>query len=112
MAKSQRMPYDEGLAERIRDLLPGCRERRMFGGIGWIERGNFVAGVWKDDLMVRVPPDETPQWLQEPGTKVFDVTGRPMRGWLLVSPESIAEEPELRDWVERSRKFVRTLPAK
>lgn len=106
------MVYDEGLAERIRDVLPKLREKRMFGGVSWMERGNLVVGVWKDDLIARVPPAETAQALKEPGVKPFDVTGKPMMGWLLIDPEAIAEDPELRQWVERSRNFVRTLPAK
>jgi hypothetical protein len=34
------------------------------------------------------------------------------KGWLFVSAEAVAEEPELKEWVERCRAFVRTLPAK
>lgn len=106
------MAYDKGLAERVRDALPALAEKRMFGGVAWMERGHLVAGIWKDALIARVPPDETPKALAEPGVKPFDVTGKPMRGWVLVEPEAIAEEPELRAWVGRSRAFVRTLPAK
>jgi TfoX/Sxy family transcriptional regulator of competence genes len=106
------MAYDEGLAERIRDLLPKAVERKMFGGVAWMERGNLVAGVWKDSLIARVPPGETAEAVTEPGVSAFAVTGRPMKGWVLVGAEAIAEEPELEGWVERSRSFVRTLPAK
>lgn len=106
------MAYDEGLAERVRDVLPKLQEKRMFGGVAWMERGHLVAGIWKDSLIARVPPDDTPKTLKEPGVKPFDVTGKPMRGWVLVEAEAIAEEPNLKSWVERSRRFVRTLPAK
>jgi TfoX/Sxy family transcriptional regulator of competence genes len=106
------MAYDEGLAERIRDILPKATEKKMFGGVAWMERGNLVAGVWKDSLIARVPPDETPKAVKETGVSAFAVTGRPMKGWVLVEAEAIAEEPELKEWVERSRAFVRTLPAK
>ena len=84
----------------------------MFGSVGWMERGHLVAGVWKDDLIVRVAPEETPKALKEPGVKPFDVTGRPMKGWVLVDAGQVAEEPRLKAWVERSRAFTRTLPAK
>ncbi|HJQ92808.1 MAG TPA: TfoX/Sxy family protein [Candidatus Thermoplasmatota archaeon] len=106
------MPFDEGLAERIREFVPKATEKRMFGGIGWMERGNLVAGIWKDALIARVPPEETEKALEEAGVKPFDVTGRPMKGWVLVEAEAVAEEPELGAWIERSRKFVKTLPAK
>jgi TfoX/Sxy family transcriptional regulator of competence genes len=104
--------YDEGLAERIRDLLPKATEKKMFGGVAWMERGNLVAGVWKESLIARVPAEETAKALKEKGVSPFDVTGRPMRGWVLVEAEAVAEEPELKEWVERSRAYVRTLPAK
>jgi TfoX/Sxy family transcriptional regulator of competence genes len=104
--------YDEGLAERIRDLLPKAAEKRMFGGVAWMERGHLVAGVWKDSLIARVPPEATAAALEEAGVSAFDVTGRPMRGWVLVGAEAVAEEPELQRWVERSRAYARTLPEK
>lgn len=106
------MAYDEGLAERVRDLVPKAQEKRMFGGVAWMERGHLVAGIWKDSLIARVAPDETPKALKETGVKPFDVTGKPMKGWVLVDAEAVAEEPELKAWVDRSRRFCKTLPAK
>lgn len=107
------MAYDEGLAERLRDLLPKATEKKMFGSVAWMERGHLVAGIWKDDLIARVGPEETAMALKEPGVKPFEVTKKgPMKGWVLVDAEQVAEEPQLKDWVERSRKFTRTLPAK
>jgi TfoX/Sxy family transcriptional regulator of competence genes len=109
------MAYDEGLAERVRDVIPKATEKRMFGGVGWMERGNMVAGVMKDELLVRVKPEETDRWLKQPGARRFDmgpVKAAAPKGWILVSPEAVAEEPELKEWIERSQAFVRTLPAK
>jgi TfoX/Sxy family transcriptional regulator of competence genes len=106
------MAYDEGLAERLRDLMPKAKEKAMFGSVGWMERGHLVAGIWKDDLIARVAPDATEAALKEPGVRPFAVTGRPMKGWVLVDAEQVAEEPQLAAWVERSRAFTRTLPAK
>jgi TfoX/Sxy family transcriptional regulator of competence genes len=109
------MAYDEGLVERVRDLLPKAVEKRMFGGVSWMERGNMVVGVMGDDLLARVAPEETEKWLKEPGVRRFDMgpvkAGAP-KGWLFVSAEAVAEEPELKEWVERCRAFVRTLPTK
>lgn len=106
------MAYDHGLAERLRDLLPRATEKKMFGSVGWMDRGNLLVGIWKDDLIARIGPEETVKALKEPGVKVFDITGRAMKGWVLVDAERVAEEPELKAWVERSRRFVKTLPAK
>jgi hypothetical protein len=111
------VPYDEGLAERIRDQCPKATEKKMFGGVAWMERGNLVAGIMgsmgpQDALIVRVPPDETAKVLKEKGVLPFEQRGKAMKGWVLVDPEAVAEEPELKAWIDRSRAYVRTLPAK
>lgn len=82
------MAYDQGLAQRVREALagqPGLTERAMFGGIGFMVYGNMACGILKDELMVRVGP-EGMEALQRPGARVFDLTGRPMKGWVVVSP--------------------------
>ncbi|WP_128382257.1 TfoX/Sxy family protein [Streptomyces cavernae] len=109
------MPYDEGLAERIRQRLgadPDVAERRMFGGIAFLYRGNMAVGVSGDDLMVRVGPDHTDAALARPGTRVFDMTGRPMRGWILVAGTALSEDDVLDEWIAGGRAFAASLPPK
>ena len=56
------MAYDEGLAERLRDALAdtaGVAEKKMFGGLAFMVRGNMCCGVVGEELMVRVGPDDT-----------------------------------------------------
>jgi hypothetical protein len=112
------MGYDEGLAERIRDVLPKATEKKMFGGVGWMERGNLVTGIMGDAMsdepaiIVRCPPADTPALLEEEGVRPFEQGGRTMKGWVLVDAEAVADDDQLRDWIARSRKFVATLPAK
>jgi len=55
------MAYSETLAERIRKRLPRRRnveEKKMFGGIGFLLKGNMCVGIWKDSLIVRVGPEQ------------------------------------------------------
>ena len=113
------MAYDEGLAERIREHVPKATEKKMFGGLGWMERGNLVVGLMAegsmsdvDAVIVRCPPEETKRVLEEHGVRPFTMRGKAMQGWVLVEAEAVAEDPELKAWIERSRKYVRTLPAK
>jgi len=83
------MAYDEALASRVRETLsenPEITERKMFGGIAFMLSGNMAVGVSKDDLMVRIDPDDQDDALAQPGVRIFDMTGRPMKGWILVSP--------------------------
>jgi TfoX/Sxy family transcriptional regulator of competence genes len=108
--------FDDQLAERVRAVLEArvdVDERRMFGGIAFLVAGNMCCGVHGDDLIVRLDPDQAGELLQtEPGTRPFDITGRPMRGWLFVAPEATAEDADLHEWVQRAEAFAATLPPK
>jgi hypothetical protein len=48
----------------------------------------------------------------EPGVRPFDLTGRPMKGWLLVDAGGHAEDEDLRRWVARGLDYAGSLPAK
>src|SRR5215831_15257252 len=109
------MPFNEVLAERIRVRLAGRKnieEKKMFGGVGFLLNGNLLVGVWKDSLIVRLGSDDGKEALKEPHVKEFDITGRVMKGWVLVEPEVIEDDDQLKDWIERAAKFVKSLPAK
>ena len=109
------MAYSEGLAQRILEALgerPGLVEKKMFGGVGYLLMGNMACGVNKDDLIVRVGPERYEDALAEPHTRPFDMTGRPMRGWVVVMPEGYASDEELGRWVEEGADFALSLPPK
>ena len=109
------MAYDEGLATRVRDVLgdrPGLAEKRMFGGLAFLLHGNMACGVRGDDLIVRVAAEVADAAQGEPGTRPFDLTGRPMKGWLLVDAGGDAEDEDLRRWVDRGVAYASSLPAK
>ena len=109
------MAFDETLAARIRDALArkrGVEEKNMFGGVGFLLNGNLLVGVWKNSLIARLGPDAGEEALKEPHVKEFDVTGRPMRNWVLVEPEGVEDDDQLACWIDRATEFVRTLPAK
>jgi hypothetical protein len=109
------MAYDEKLAERVRAALgepPGLVEKKMFGGIGYMVMGNMACGVNQDDLIVRVGSEAYEEALAEPHTEEFDMTGRPMRGWVVVLPEGVSSDREMAAWVQRGLAFALTLPPK
>src|SRR3954469_6486556 len=109
------MAFDETLATRIRDALTrkrGIEEKKMFGCICFFLDGNALAGVWKDRLIARLGPDEGEAALRAPHARAFDITGRPMRNWVAVGPKGVEDDDQLRAWIERATKFVRTLPKK
>jgi TfoX/Sxy family transcriptional regulator of competence genes len=109
------MAFDESLAQRIRVALArkkNVEEKKMFGGIGSLLNGNMLVGVWKDSLIVRLGPDEGEEALLERQVKEFDITGRAMKGWGMVEPLGVGDDGQVKAWIERAVKFVRTLPAK
>ena len=109
------MPYDEGLAERIREMLAARTdvvEKLMFGGIAFLINGNMAVGVAKEDLMVRVSPETHEGLLAHPHARPMDFTGKPMKGWLFVDSQGVESDADLCRWIERGAAYASSLPAK
>lgn len=112
------MAFDEALAERIRQSLAHLahrtkiEERKMFGCIAFLVAGHAITGVWKRSLIARVGTANYGEALLEPNVREFDITGKPMRGWVVVGPGAIEEEGPFTAWVQRALDFVGTLPKK
>jgi hypothetical protein len=109
------MAFNEALAERIRQGLArkkGVEEKKLFGCACFLLGGNVLVGVWKDALIARLGPDGYEDALLERHVREFDITGRPMKGWVVVAPEGVEDDEQLKGWIQRAVKFVRTLPKK
>lgn len=109
------MAYDEALAGRVTDILgerTPFEPRKMFGGLALMVDGHMCIGVLGDEVIARVGPDANDGALDEPGTRPFDFTGRPMKGWVMVAPGVLDGDEALEDWVDRCLEFVRSLPPK
>ncbi len=109
------MAYDEGLAERIREVLaenPEIREKKMFGGLAFMVRGNMALGLMTDDLMVRVGTEEYEKALLMPHTRKMDLTGRPMKGFIIVELEGYEDDKILKAWINQGLTYAGSLPAK
>jgi len=109
------MAFDERLAQRIRSSLgrrKGFAEKKMFGGVGFLLNGNMCVGVHGSELIVRLAPEETDGALKQANTRRFDLTGRPMKGWILVKPAGLKTDAQLGKWIEVAAGFAGALPAK
>jgi hypothetical protein len=107
------MAFDEALAERVRERLAGrkgVQEKTLFGCACFLLRGNVLVGVWGDSLVARVGPKEYEAALLEEHVGEFDITGKPMKGWVRVRPAGVEKDEQLDDWVGRALKFVSKLP--
>ena len=109
------MAYDEAAADRVRKAVAthsGLTERKMFGGLCLMVNGNMFAGIIGDELMLRVGKERFEELLAKPGARPMDFTGRPMNGYLYVSPVAFATDKALTTWLEDALSFVETLPPK
>ena len=108
------MAYNLKLAERIRFELNGIPvvEKNMFGGVGFLLNGNLACGVNKNDLIVRVDPEKHIGLLKKPHVRPFDMTGRPMKGWLVVEAEGVKTDKQLSRWLKEGVEFASMLPEK
>jgi TfoX/Sxy family transcriptional regulator of competence genes len=105
--------YDEALAGRVRDLLasePDVEEKKMFGGITFMVRGQMCCGVLKQDLVVKVETEGWDALLAQPGVRPFDFSGRPMVGMVYVAGSALETEAELQGWVRRGVDYVSAHP--
>jgi TfoX/Sxy family transcriptional regulator of competence genes len=99
------MPYNEKLAEKIRQSLAGVRnvkEKKMFGGVAFMVKDKMCVGVDKDDMMLRCEPEMTGELLLKKGARQFDLTGKPMKGWLLIGPEGTNSKKDFDYWIKLS----------
>ena len=106
------MAFDAGLAARVADTLVGLgergvRQKNVFGGRGFLRgRSTFVI-VWGDGLIVKTRREDYERLLHEPGVTPFAPDGeKPMSTWLVVEAESVADDPELAEWVRRGLSAV------
>ncbi len=109
------MAYDKGLARRVRkqmEILPGFAEKQMFGGLCFSIFGNMAVGVVDRELIVRVGPGAYAGAVKLPNARLFEFTGKPIKGWVTVSAGGIGADGELQSWLARGLDFAGSLPPK
>src|SRR4051812_44701405 len=110
------MPYDEELANRIREQLGGedaMTEKKMFGGLAFLLHGNMsVAASHTGGLLVRVDPADNGEALAQPHASLMEMGGRTMEGWISVAPDGLRSDADLRAWVARGVGYAKSLPPK
>lgn len=109
------MAFSENLANRIRQVLHDDRtvtEKKMFGGLAFLVNGNMCCGIVGDELMVRVGPEAYHSALEHQHASEMNFTGKALKGFIYVSPEGVAADNDLAEWVRRGASFALTLPAK
>ncbi len=103
------------LTARVRDALlrqPGIVEKRMFGGTAFMLHGNMLVAIWNDSLIARIGIEQATPALKKRHVGPMDLTGRPMKGWVIVTAEGVDEDRDLKKWIDQSLTFVSTLEPK
>ena len=108
------MAYSKLLADRLETLLADLSPTRkeMFGGVGYLLHGNMLCGVIGEDLILRVGAERYGSLLTHPQARPFDMTGRPMRGWVVIQPDGFQTDEQLRSLVDLTIVFNSSLPPK
>jgi len=109
------MPYDGDIDARIKKAVSGRQgvsSKKMFGGVCHLLNGNMFGGVYKNYMILRLGKEEAERALKQKHVHLFDITGKAMKGWVMVEKEGFSTEEELRDWLDKAEQFVRTLPPK
>jgi len=107
------MAYDENLATRARSLLKGKRaivEKKMFGGLAFLSNGKMFGGILGNQLVVRVGPQGYEAALKQPHARTMDFTGKPMKGYVYVSPDGTKTAAQLRKWLATGMAVVGSFP--
>jgi hypothetical protein len=109
------MHSDARLIARVEAATRGWRglaPKKMFGGMAWMLHGNMCIGIWHESLVVRCGPSHWADQLKRKHVREMDITGRSMKGWLLIEPAGVATSAGLKLWLKTARSFVATLPRK
>ena len=109
------MPYNEEIDDRIRKIVSRWKNtdaKKMFGGVCYLLSGNMVCGVYKDYLILRLGEKKSTEALKQSYTKSFDITGKPMKGWVMVEARGFKTDEILKSWLLKAKTFVKTLPPK
>src|SRR5512137_2361750 len=110
-----RMSYNTRLEEKIDNAAARWKDmqkKKMFGGVCWLLRGNMCFGIWKDFLIVRMDKGLAETVLRGKNVRPFDITGRPMAGWVLVEEAGWRSAEGLAKWLGTGKAFALSLPEK
>jgi TfoX/Sxy family transcriptional regulator of competence genes len=102
------MPYDEELADRVREALiniPKVTEKKMFRGVTFMVDDKMCISVSGNELMLRLDPELTEQLVEENGTRPMIHGGRHMKGFIYISPGRFKSQKDFDHWIKLALDF-------
>jgi TfoX/Sxy family transcriptional regulator of competence genes len=109
------MPYNEQLEGNIEKIIgrgKKIKKRKMFGGIGYLINGNMCFGIYKEYLIVRTGIEVAERKLKEKTVRPFDITGKAMKGWVMIGEQGWKRQEDLEKWLDLGKEYALTLPKK
>ncbi len=109
------MPYNKQIESRIEKTIAGWKNtdhKNMFGGVCHLLNGNMFCGVNKDFLILRLGEENGNKALALPHVRPFDITGKPMKGWVMVEQDGFQTDYDLESWLNQAKEFANSLPPK
>jgi len=109
------MAYNTRLEEQIDSAAKrwqNVEKKKMFGGVCYLLKGNMAFGIYRDFLIVRMEKEQAEQSLKDRNAQPFDMTGRPMAGWIMVKEAGWKGRAGLAKWMGIGKKFALSLPGK
>lgn len=104
------MAYDEYLGDRIRNQLKekhiAFTELKMMGGLCFKVDNKMLCGIHIDKkygdslLMARIGEEIYLKELEKPVCLPMNFTGRPMKGYIFVTPDGFDSEEALSYWLD------------
>jgi TfoX/Sxy family transcriptional regulator of competence genes len=92
---------------------PPAVQRKMFGYPAAFVNGNMFMSLFQDDMILRLPESLREEFLKVDGAKIFEpMPGRPMREYVAVPPQVMADKQKLASWVSRALDFGASLKPK
>jgi TfoX/Sxy family transcriptional regulator of competence genes len=106
------MAYDEGLLERCLDALrairaDGIRQKNVFGMRGLLLGNRMFAAVGEESIIVKSVAGDYAAALTRPGITAFSPGGSKLGSWLEIAADAVADDPELREWLEAGLRAIR-----
>ena len=91
---------------------PTVTLRPMFGNLAAFVNGNMFAGLFGEDLFVRLPEEESVKVRKEGGRNFEPMAGRAMSGYVVVPTGWRGKPAAAKGWIATALELADRMPAK
>ncbi|QCX37865.1 TfoX/Sxy family protein [Aureibaculum algae] len=109
------MAYDEHLGERINEILKtknvSFNSKKMMGGLIFMVNEKMTCGIHIDKkygdslLMAKIGMEAYEEEIKKEVCLPMDFTGRPMKGYIFITPSGFDLDADLEYWIDKALDF-------